>query len=163
MASLLAETFTPCYLARLASCFLKTPDAILDLIFDRYSVWPMSSIPVVPTATAPTALTETMCRRLLPIINNPASMFSPDTVPFALCILLCYRMTPGDDVLNACDPAHLIMAAVLLANGWLSDWETNVHQFAIMANVTSDHMRVLKPKLLQNLGYRLWIPRRRVL
>ncbi|KAH7414003.1 hypothetical protein DE146DRAFT_783738 [Phaeosphaeria sp. MPI-PUGE-AT-0046c] len=122
--------FTPLYLARLGSCVLHTPDYLLGLIFAPATPWTIPSLRIVPTATAPSALTQSMCQRLLPIVNSPHYGFSPDTVPFALCILLRYRMMPHDDVLAHCDPAHLIMAAVLLANAWLTDGETDVYQFA---------------------------------
>lgn len=146
------------YLARLGSCILKSPDYLLNLIFDPSTPWTIPSLRIIPAATAPNALTESMCRRLLPVIRSPESNFSPDTVPFALCILLRYRMMPRDHFLANCEPAHLIMAAVLLANAWLSDYETNVYQFAHMAGVTPNYMRELKLRLLQNLQYGLWIP-----
>jgi hypothetical protein len=118
-----AATFTPTttytapFLAHLSTLILTRPRPILNALFHSPHPTPL------PLLTPPESTTSVTARCITTFLLQPGLNASPDTIPYALALLLRFRQTPRPADLVWADDAQLMLGAVIIAHMMLSDWE----------------------------------------
>lgn len=114
------QPFTVSYLARLATFILQKPRPCLKRVFDT-----IASLSFDPDSPKPDALTTKTCNSLIRMMKSDSLHSfeaSLDTISYALCLLLRFRMVLAldrDDIVSRdIDDATLISIAVYFAYKW---------------------------------------------
>jgi len=153
------QPYTASYLARLATFVLRTPRPQLQRMFDAS---PCDIASLDPNSPKPDALTTKLCQRLITILKFAPMRASPDTVPYALCLLLHFRLVPAVDrdciVSRDISDETWICISVYLAYKFLTDWPMEkLGDWAVQLETNKKGLVRAEREFMGAIGYRLWI------
>ncbi|KAF2034807.1 hypothetical protein EK21DRAFT_55191 [Setomelanomma holmii] len=152
------QPYTAAFLAHLSTFILHTPRPRLKSLFHPT----LPSAPNIPALSLdlespkPDALTLAACRNPIRILNRHAALASPDTIPYALGLLLRFRMIPRD----SCDISDetWIIVAVYLACKWLTKGgEERLKCWAALLEANAKRLANAEKDILELLDHRIWI------
>jgi hypothetical protein len=121
----------------------------------------ISTLSLDPDSPKPDALTTKTCHCLAYILKSAPADMSPDMIPFALVLLLKFRMVPPAvrDALvsrNVSDETWVIVA-IVLAQKYLVDYNLWLHQWTTPLRMDKKCLARAEIQFLAVLGHDLWI------
>jgi hypothetical protein len=145
------QHYTAPYLSYLANLILTTPHPSLRTLFDASVSISSHLISSVSPSPSLNALTQ----RVIHILNLPVFAASVSTVPYALCLLLRYRLVPHPSF--SYSDETLLTVCILLAHKFLTDAYLPLRRFAAAVDVQVRDLVGAEKEVLGLIGYGVWV------